>query len=274
MKIIPLLLPVLAILSTPVMSYSQVSLSMSPTRGEHKSRAGKRLTDAFLITNLGHTTSRLTVEVSDWTMDGKGDVKLLAEKTQENSASRWIKVNPKTFVLGPDSHKQVRYTLSVPKGTRPAGYRTALIVTASPSDPSGLPPRFEGRRNQIEIHGRFIYFIYLTVGKPVPKARLKSFGMTPQKDGFRVEFQVENTGEVHFRTGGMIEIDDPLNQKVGEITLPSVPVLPSLTRTIPIEWKNKDIPPGKYTAKLRLDIGREELLGDELEIEILDVSGK
>lgn len=256
------------ILLFPFAAGAQTSVMMSPTRVELNVKAGKQVTDALLLTNVGDTPSLVSIKTADWDMNDQGSVLLRTDEKAPDSASDWIKVNPTTFTIAPGDHQQVRYTVSVPKGVEDSGYHSAIIITMRAADPAGKPPLPSGKGRSIEVNGQFNYYVYLTVGHPLPKGRLTGFKAVRSPEGVETEFSVRNTGNVHFRTKGTIAIKDHSGHVVGTIQIPSYPVLPDMNRTLKLVWKEKPLPAGVYSVELRLDIGREALLGDDVELEI------
>ncbi len=252
---------------------AQTSFVMTPPRVEHKIKPGKQITDALLLTNLGDTPSLVSITASDWLMNNEGSVQVVLEGKGPDSASDWIKINPSTFTVQPGDHQQVRYTVSVPKGMEEKGYRSAMLIKMQAVDPSGLPPLPGGKGRSIVVHGQFNFYIYLTVGNPLPTARLNGFKANPTPEGLNTEFIIENSGKVHFRTKGNITIKNDKGKKVGTISIPSYPVLPGMKRNIKLPWKKEALPAGNYSLELRVDIGREALLGDEFELEIPNETG-
>ncbi|HEY5649194.1 MAG TPA: hypothetical protein VIU33_06820 [Nitrospiria bacterium] len=259
-----------AVLLFPVSSGAQVMVGLSPTRGEHELDPGKSHTDAFIINNAGSSPTMVTISVSDWGMDDAGNVLFEKKGSRDDSASDWIKINPRNFILQPEDQKQVRYTVTIPEETADAGYRTAVRIRAAPADPSGDPSLPGSKQGRIEVHGEFIYYVYLVVGHPHPKGALKSFKADKTDSGVKTELVVKNTGNVHFRTKGFIQIRNEKDRLVAEKDVPSFPVLPEMTRTLSMEWAEEALSSGTYFLQLRLDIGRKELLGEEVTLEIRD----
>jgi hypothetical protein len=248
----------------PFAAVAQTSVMMSPTRAELNVKAGKQVTDALLLTNVGDTPSLVSITTADWDMNDEGSVLMRTGGKAPDSASHWVKVNPTTFTIAPGDHQQVRYTVSVPNGIEEKGYRTAIIIRMRAVDPAGKPPLPSGKGRSIEVNGQFNYYVYLKVGHPLPKGRLTGFKAVRGPDGIQTEFSVKNTGNVHFRTKGTIAIKDHSGHVVGTIQIPSYPVLPDMNRTLKLPWKEKTLPAGVYSVELRLDIGRDALLGTML----------
>ena len=67
-------------------------------------------------------------------------------------------------------------------------------------------------------------------------------------------FNFENTGNVHVRVTGKIEVTDMFGRKVGGIPTPEETVLPSSTRNFSATWL-RDVLFGRYVAKLTVTYG-------------------
>jgi P pilus assembly chaperone PapD len=239
-----------------------VSISVAPVRIEHNVPAGENVTEAISIANDDTLPVHIRVKIEDWTLTQDGAVSFAPGGTHPLSAASWIKVNPREFDLGSGQSQDVRYSLTVPKDAAPGGYRAAIVFATVPR------PKPGEREKRVMLEGRIATILYETLGRPVPSGEITnvSFKVSPEGEPeFLIAFQ--NTGKVHVRLHGGIQVRDKEGKEFGKAPLPDVPVLPQSARDIKVAFEGK-LPPGEYVAEVLMDIGRRELLSGERKFSI------
>jgi P pilus assembly chaperone PapD len=239
-----------------------ISISVAPIRVEHDVPAGGSLTEAISILNDDTLPVHIRMKIEDWSLTRDGAVSFAPGGSQSHSASPWIKVNPREFDLSPGQSQLVRYALTVPKDAVPGGYRAAIVFATVPRPNPGE------KQKRVMLEGRIATILYETVGTPAPSGEITnlSFRVNPEgKPEFMISFQ--NTGKVHIRTHGEIQIRDNGGKEIGKVPLPDLPVLPQSSRDFPVAFEGK-LPSGEYVAELQMDIGRKELLAGERKFSI------
>lgn len=235
---------------------ADVSISVSPIRVEHFGKSGEKGTEMISVINGGSAPTRLKVSVEDWILTKEGTTSIEIPAGALYSCAPWIRVNPIDFRISPGQTREVRYTITIPEGTPEGGYRAAIVFETVPEV---VPGEKMGR---VFVRGRIATILYAVVGKPVPQGHANSLKVEFKKDGVDFTLALQNTGKVHYRTKGSITASDSNGQKVFEVEIPDVPVLPQSEREINIRY-DKPIPKGKYTALAAVDIGVPELIGAE-----------
>ena len=236
--------------------HADVSIGVSPIRIEHSVGQGERGTDMISVTNDGSAATRLRISVEDWSLTKDGNPVFM--KTGENaySCARWIRVNPTDLRIEPGQTKEVRFTVSVPQGVEDGGYRAAIIIETVPDATPGEKVK------RVFLRGRIATIIYEVVGKPIPNGHANALQARPKKEGVDFILALQNAGKVHFRTKGSIAVKDDRGEKVLEVEIPDVPVLPESEREVKVSYE-KPVPKGKYRALAVVDIGKKELIGAE-----------
>jgi len=256
-KFLRILLSLTFPIFAPVFSIAaDVSISVTPIRVEHRAIQGERGTDMISVANEGAAPTRLKVLIEDWILSKDGTPIFMKAGAHPYSCVEWIKINPVDFRIGSGQTKEVRYTITVPQGIPDGGYRTAIIFETAPD---GIP----GEKNRnVQVKGRIVTIVYVVVGNPAPAGH--AYGLKPafRKDGVDFFISLKNTGKVHFRTKGTLTVKDSNGQKVAEIGMPDVPILPESEREIKIS-SEKPLPKGSYSALAVIDIGSRDLIGAE-----------
>lgn len=234
---------------------AQMSFLVSPIRVEQQVAAGASETDVIEVRNEGTKANRVKVYIEDWEMDRKGEVNYVRAGKGPNSCAAWIQLNPTDFRVEPGQTRQIRYTLTVPGGTKEGGYRAAIVFESMPLAQGGPPQK------RVAVHGRIGVVLYETVGKPDIKGQFEDFQVGPEKKGVAFKLTLANKGNFHFRVKkSWITLKNSQGAEVAKVEVPDIPVLPGATRDLEFS-KELALPRGTYQAEAVLDIGRRDFLG-------------
>ena len=246
----------------PLQAPAQMSLEVSPIRAEHQIEAGASETNVIQVHNAGSQPTRVKVWLQDWGMNRQGEVSFSRPGSTPGSLSSWLEINPTDFRVEAGQSKEIRYTMSIPAGTRTGGYRGAIMVEGMPAQAGAPTPK------KMAVHGRFGVMIYETVGKPDIKAKFTEFQVTPEKGALKFILTLANSGTAHFRPKkSKITVKDSQGKEVAKIDIPDAPVLPGATRDVLITPELK-LPPGQYLAEAVVDTGQRDLLARQLSFTI------
>jgi P pilus assembly chaperone PapD len=237
-------------------AWSEISFSVSPIRLELAGSPGGSYTDGIEVRNEGSEKARIKVSVQDWYLSPEGTPIFQKPGSRPNSCASWIKVNPVDFLLLPGEKKVVRYSITIPPTAKEGGYWGAFILETLPLITPGE------KAKSVSLKGNIASIIYLTTGTPTPNGDITDMRFTQSKDGQTLLITMRNTGTVHFRLKGDLNLVDDQGKKLETLPVPDTPVLPGYTRIISIPFKQKLVP-GRYTATITLDIGAKALLAGE-----------
>lgn len=240
---------------------AQIFFGVSPIRVEHKIKAGGQLTDVFYVRNNSSRPIRLKVYVENWYLKEDGTPVFIGSREGSYSCRDWIKVNPFDFRIQPGEIKQVRYTISVPEKVETGGYHAAVSF-------ENVPETTEANRlGQVAFTGKIAAAVYVLVGKTEPAGSIED--VTWEKSGSNqfLKIKVANSGRTHFRLKGEVVIKNSQGKKVATLEVPDEPVLPESWRFVAIPVK-ETLGAGQYRVEVRIDIGREEILGLDKEFEV------
>jgi P pilus assembly chaperone PapD len=238
---------------------AQIYFGVSPIRVELKAKPGSQVTDIFYVRNNSARPMRLKVYAENWFMKEDGTPVFIGNKEVSFSCREWIKVNPFDFRLQPGEMKTVRFTVSVPEGTEAGGYHAAVSFENVPEAPAA------GGRGQVAFTGKIAAAVYVVLGRIQGEGSLEDLVFEERGNSQLLRLRVGNSGKTHFRLKGEITIKSAEGKKVSRLEFPDEAVLPETERFILIYLKDK-LTAGTYKIEVRLDIGRDELLGLEKEI--------
>ncbi|MCX8160711.1 MAG: hypothetical protein N3G18_07250 [Candidatus Saccharicenans sp.] len=238
---------------------AQIYFGITPIRLELKVGPGSQRTEVIYVRNNSPRPVRLKVYTENWTLGEDGSRNFIGSQPTSFSCRDWIRVNPFDFRLQPEEIKTVRFTVSVPAEAEAGGYHAGISFEQVPEAPSG------SRLGQVAFTGKIVAAVYVLVGKVQIEGSLEDLVFESAGDTQAVKLRLSNPGRTHFRLKGEVRLNTTEGRKVLELEVPDEPVLPQSRRWVVIPLKEK-LNPGNYRAEVRLDIGREELLGLEKEI--------
>jgi len=258
------------LLTAPVAALAQESLSIevTPLRVELKLGVGATHTQVVTLRNDAKKPIKIRARVDDWYLSKDGTPQFKpADPAYPFSAASWLRVNPPEQLVAAGATALVRFSTTVPAGTRDGGYRCAVMFEFDPPDADPA-----ARSRDVMFRGRVATLLYATVGNPVPNVDLTDLQVRTPKDGPpSVVATLANTSRTHVRTKGTLAIYDGAGKLVRQLALPNVPVLPGSEREVSIPTAAENdarLPPGKYRVEVRIDVGQPAMIVGETTMEI------
>lgn len=225
-----------------------VSLLVSPLRLEVNSYPGV-VTREISVKN-GDVYNEVTVMVysKDWYLNKEGKIQYDDAGTLDGSCSKWIKVNPAEFILGPGEVREVRVTFDIP--TESAGGYWSVIFF------EGKPPQQEEWTPLVKLAGRVGITAYLAIaGTTFKEAEIKD--MKIDKNGV-LNLEVENKCNMWLRPSVKYWVMRGEKEVYKDSITGSV-ILPGMEREYKINFEDLKIKTGdEITA--RVDYGGDKIL--------------
>jgi P pilus assembly chaperone PapD len=264
------LLPVLVLVADvePARAQALFSVEVTPLRVELKLNAGATHTQAVTLKNDSKQPARIRARVDDWYLSKDGTPQFkAADPADPYSAAAWLRLNPPEQLVAAGATAVVRFTTSVPAGTKEGGYRCAVMFEFDPPDANAAS---KGR--DVTFRGRVATLLYATVGSPKPAVDLTDLQIRALKgQAPTIVATLKNSGRVHVRTNGSVVISSAAGQVVRQGPLPNVPVLPESERDVTIPTageRDPPLPPGTYRVEVKFDLGLPALVVGETTMEI------
>ena len=245
---------------------AQISVEVAPLRVELQTGPGGSTTQAISVSNTGKEAVRVRARLSDWDLSRDGTPQF--EGVPENGAysgTAWVRIAPPEVVIDPGKEGTVRFTLTVPAATQPAGYRSSILFEFLPA--SGDPVA-KGR--EVQFRSRIATLIYVNVGQPPAHIELTDLRIRPLKDETQIIAILNNTSKRTVRTKGTLTLYDSAGKTVRETAVPDVPLLPERERevAIPAIEIAKPLPAGEYRVEVKIDVGMPAVLVGETTIKV------
>lgn len=269
MVVARLLLAGLLLLASAYAAGAQTSVEVTPLRVELKMAPGQATTQAVTLTNMGKEAVRIRATLTDWHLTREGTPQF--EEPQEGrkfAAAGWTRIAPPELVLEPRQEGTVRFSLTVPAGVPPAGYRTGIIFDFAPA---ALGPLTSSSRT-VNVRNRIATLIYAHVGTPPAAVDLTDLRSRVTPEHTVVFATLKNTSPRSIRTKGTLRLLDGSGKVVREVQLPDVPVLPESERDVAITVADTAAPPlaeGEYRVELRIDVGLPEVIVGETTLKVV-----
>ena len=257
-----------ALLVVAAPAAGQTSVEVSPLRVELTAGPGSSTTQPVTLTNTGSEPVRVRARLTDWDLSRDGVPQFEgAEQGGPFSATAWLRLAPPEVVIEPGKGTAVRFSLAVPAGVQPGGYRTGILFEFAPA--SGDPV---GSARQVQFRSRVATLIYVSIGQPPMAAELTDLRQRAAGGQLQVVATVKNTSRRSVRTRGTLVIRDAAGRTVREAPLPDVPLLPESERDVAIvaldPEKGPPLAPGEYRVEVRLDVGLPALIVGETTLKV------
>lgn len=246
---------------------AQTSVEVTPLRLELKAAPGGATTQSISVSNTGKEPIRVRATISDWHLSRDGTPQFVEAPDPKYSASGWMRVAPPELVVDAGKESTVRFTLTVPSGVTPAGYRTSVLFEFSSVTASPIP-----KPREVAFRSRIATMIYANVGEPPAAVELTDLRtrMLPDQPAQIIAI-MKNTGARTVRTRGTLTLYDRTNAVISQTTVPDVPLLPEAEREVAIPAFNPDKPkppPGEYRVEIKIDVGLPALIVGETTLKV------
>jgi hypothetical protein len=222
-------------------------IGVEPENMEIVVAQGSETRGVYNIVNHADTPAHVKVDVEDWFKTRLGIKGIPVEQ--------WIKVEPMEFDMEPKSTKQAEYVITPPSDQE--GELAAMVYfgTTSPEGSFSITSRFG-----VSIYAAIENTIKLECSiKDLSVARNVRDPKTETSlldKGLIFGVMVENSGNVHIRPTGNIEIVGENGDKYELKVERGFPVYQGKSLGYSVIWDKKDIAPGKYEVSVTLDCGK------------------
>lgn len=258
------------------------ALTISPPVKEFTGNPGETVNGMVRLYNETDIEISAFPSLNSFAAQGEeGDPLVLGENEGKDvkSLSSWITIAPGPFTIKPLDWQNALFEIRIPKDAEPGGHYAALFFSPNANNPS----------QAVTVDYKTGALLLLTVsGKTTEEGNIESFITKNNKIFYEfipvgLELRIKNTGSIHFRPGGAIQIDNMFGSRTTEVpiittnsggnVLPnsirkydvawgdtSVTSLPnSFWGKVKYEWKNFHF--GKYTAQavVALPLGKTEV---------------
>ena len=198
-------------------------LTVSPPSQEVTVDPGGTVTIKAKLRNPGNTTLPIAVHIEDFTAKGEeGQVELTADSPY--SVASWAKVSPSSFNLAAGETREVTATINAPANAA-GGHFGSFVFEVKATNQSGAAALAQ------EIASLFL----IRVSGPVDeKLDLVSFSAPAYSEFGPIPFELDfkNSGNVHTKTYGLVNVTDMFGRKVADVVVTGVNIFPNSNRIV------------------------------------------
>ena len=245
------------------------NFDVGPTSFPIDADAGGTYTRTIQITNWKRKDVNFKVEVEDFegSLNPGETVKLQGGEVGRFSARDWVKPELDKFTMQFADRMFMDIVIKVPENADAGDHYASVLISDIPDAPNPEDPEGQKKSNVL-ISARVGVLFFIKVRGPIKEeGKLDSF--TSVKKWYEnthdekkpVEFRsvFSNPGSVRLQPSGKIEIRNMLGQTVDNIIVDPYNVLRDSARGMSFVWKNNGFFLGRYTAKITLDRGYQNL---------------
>lgn len=227
-------------------------LEISPPTQEVSIDPGKTITVKAKIRNRGNATVPLRVRVQDFTARGEdGQIELTADSPY--SITGWTRISPTSFTLNPGAEQEVIATITAPKDAAGGHFGSFIFQTTA-----------EEQQGNAGVSQEIASLFLVKVSGPVnEKVTIKDFSTEKFAESAPVPLRITyaNSGNVHVKTYGLINVTDMFGKKVADLVVPPTNIFPQADRIVTTDFSNTFlIGPYKATALIYYGSGQAQSL--------------
>jgi hypothetical protein len=206
---------------------------------------------AVIVSNTGTAPGTVKLFPADATT-GKTSGTVYLTDQKPTKAGAWIKLEKSELTLAPGAHRQVGFTVDVPKGTD-AGQWVGGIVAETTHQVTG--PKSKQKANvQIRIRDLTIVAVQVNVpGTPVISLKVGDVTTGGQHGFQQVITSMQNAGNVLVKPFGTITILDSAGKTLQALRFKMDTFLPQTAIDYPVLLK-RALPPGSYQAVVKVTV--------------------
>lgn len=231
---------------------------ISPPSFDLNANQGDVIKNSIKVNNSSDKALTIKVRSENFVAYGEGGQIALTEEESTYSISDWITFEKTEFRLGPQQTEVFDFTLKIPLNAEPGSHYGAVVFSTG-----GSTNDLQGGGAALMQEIGSIVLIRLP-GEVVEEGKLVSF--TPSEQTFKdpkvkLNALVENTGSVHFKPTGVINIYDVLGNVVHTVEVKGRNILPGSKRLFDEEFDFQQI--GYFRAELLLIYknGEKQIVG-------------
>jgi hypothetical protein len=243
---------------------SDLTLALSPIIMEVKVDPSSSKPQKITVINKSKKAQGIRIYAQNFfASDEFGGMTFNNSSSSSYTAKDWLNFQKTNLVLAPQGQENLIFTIQPPKEAEPGGHYAVIFFEPIKSSEFG-------QNSSLGITGRVGALLFITVnGQILEKGRVLGAQSSDKCSGvscsfktkkFRewgpvpFEFRFENTGNIHVKVKGKIEIYNLFRQKIAEIPVDEKTVLPKKTRYFDAKWLREPLL-GYYKAKLTINYG-------------------
>lgn len=217
------------------------TIEIVPSRFEILVEPRGQNVQSLKISNLGKEPVTMVATTHDWDMGEDERLILKDPGTTDNSASEWVRFNPKTFTVQPGQTQFIRFSVSVPPNVQPGEYRTSLVLVTE--------EKYQMKEN-FYYRPTFAILVYVNIPKITRKGELSDVKVTvDEKGSYSLNGKITSLGNAHLRLTGEYFLYNNEGKEIKNEQFGKTLILPGKSDLFSV-LLGGDLKPGSYRLKL------------------------
>lgn len=244
-----------SLLATATRAQNSPALTLSPSLFEISTEATKEYTKVITVSNTSELILPVNIEISDYRIDADG-IPDYSEDETTWSARNWTKAEPADIILEPGESNDITLTIAVPELAEPGSH--FITVFFQPVLP---PDFFEGEAAQVVPFIGAVGSIDVVNDDFIsPDDYLELNDFQPNREAPEINFssEVKNNDVYFHRIEGTVSFTNLFNNKVKEIPVENITILPRSSRKLK-QILDTRIFPGRYKVDIFVTDLEEEV---------------
>ncbi|MDI6780867.1 MAG: hypothetical protein QME49_01955 [bacterium] len=249
-----------------IASVNAYAVSVQPSVVKIQIAAGETKNGTFDLYNRSDKEVYIKVNLKDWVVNKRTSKRDFSNAgTNPKTLTDWVIIEPEGFLLGPDKHQIVRYTVKVPKDAK-GGYWGLVCFTTKPLEKKG----------GVVAAGEVVSFLGLEVANTLEKKiEIRDIKASNDAKGMNLKIEVKNIGNTPIfmpAPDGKYVIKNGKDETVAKGDLNGQMILPEEI----IEYETTEpvkLDAGEYTAVIFFDYGASKMLGKKAKLSTVSKYG-
>jgi len=253
--IFPIIAFVFVAVSWPVHVHAQ-SLGLAPAQVVEKFKPGVPFEFDLTTANSGDAPVEMSVEITDFWYNDKGEKTFGAPGTSPRSAANWIQFVPERFDVAAHGSQKMRAIVTPPTDAK-GGYYAVLFVKSKPQ--LSFDKTKDGK--SVFTNMRIGCLVLLSAENTEDvKIDVSDLKLTPPSTNHSLElsFMIENQGNTHVFPLPRLAILDANHKLVAKAESDMKRYLPGQKEPMHVDWSGT-LDPGNYTVVLTISYGEDRI---------------
>lgn len=240
-------------------------VQVSPVRFAWDFNDGEERTGVINLKNYSDIPYDVDVEIEDFYVSDDSFEARFFVPTDSHPLKAWDVINwidvPRKLTLAPGEGRDISFKVNVPEKMPTGGYYGAIFFKTT-NNPGGQD---DGQTSKVIIHQRVGVLLVMAVKGDEPirrsgeirkfEAKKKIFWDKPAE----LLAEVYNSGNLHYKATGKLEITNLFGRKVNEEDIPERILYPERYRNYENSWNFSPWAYGFYKAKIQLASDDQEI---------------
>lgn len=204
-----------------------VSVSLRPVKYILDINPGTQYNDEIIVINGSDQAITLKADLQDFVPAGEASINVVPHAGPGTSLVDWINIDRGAITFAPNEEKRIPFSINIPQNAAPGSHLAVIYFDSTPD--------INGTGSSVGITTKVGSLVMVSVPGNISKAgSVDSFSgpITVENGPISFTIKYHNSGSVHYKPEGTIEIKNLLGQTVSQGTVDSQYVFANTSRTM------------------------------------------